>query len=164
VTEIGPRGAPGRESVRSRLTRLAFNFYPCYRRTGARLTYVAADWTEVRLKLPLTWRTRGYWGTMFGGSMYAALDPVLVVMLSRRLGPDYVVWDKAASIQFLKAARSTLFAAFRVEEDEIEAIRAELHAATHTERRYEVALTDVNGVVHAACSKTLYIRRGRTRG
>jgi hypothetical protein len=34
--------------------------------------------------------------------MYSAVDPIYMVMLIRRLGKDYVVWDKAASIQFKK--------------------------------------------------------------
>ena len=51
------------ELLRTRLLRFAFNFYPCYRRTGARVTYIAHDYTEVRIKLPLNWKTRGYWGT-----------------------------------------------------------------------------------------------------
>ncbi len=59
------------ESLRTRLERLGFNFFPAYRRTGARITYIRADWREVRIKLPLSWRTRNYVGTIFGGSMVA---------------------------------------------------------------------------------------------
>ena len=55
---------------------------------------------EVRVKLPLNWRTRNYVGTIFGGSLYGAVDPVYMIMLMKVLGRDYVVWDKAASIRF----------------------------------------------------------------
>jgi hypothetical protein len=44
------------ESFKSRLTRIAFNFFPCYRRTGARVTYTSSDMHEVRIKLPLNWK------------------------------------------------------------------------------------------------------------
>lgn len=147
------------ESLRTRLLRLAFNFYPCYRRTGARITYVAADYSEVRVKLPLNWRTRGYWGTMFGGSMYGAIDPVLLVMLARRLGPDYVVWDKAATIEFKKPGRSTLYARFRIAEAEIAELRRRLERDGKLEQSYELALTDAAGTVHAAFTKTLHLRK-----
>lgn len=147
------------ESLKTRLLRLAFNFYPCYRRTGARITYASADYTEVRVKLPLTWKTRGYWGTTFGGSMYAAIDPVLVVMLARQLGPRYIVWDKAATIEFRKPGRATLYARFRVEAAEVAEIRRLLEREGRLDRSWPVELTDAAGVVHAAFTKTLHFRR-----
>jgi acyl-coenzyme A thioesterase PaaI-like protein len=151
------------ESLRTRLLRFAFNFYPCYRRTGARLIYVASDLSEVRVKLPLNWRTRGYWGTTFGGSMYAAIDPVLLVMLARRLGRDYQVWDKAATIEFKKPGRSTLYAHFRIEAAEIEALRRALATEERIERTYAIDLVDEAGVVHAHFTKTLHLRERRER-
>jgi acyl-coenzyme A thioesterase PaaI-like protein len=148
------------ESLHSRLLRLAMNFrYPCYRRTGARVTYVAGDLTEVRIKLPLNWKTRGHWGTTFGGSMYGAIDPVLLVMLAMRLGRDYQVWDKAATIEFKKPGRSALYARFRIEEAEIEELRRLLADGAKMERVYPIDLTDAAGTVHATFTKTLHLRR-----
>ena len=46
------------ESFRTRLMRWGFNLWPCYRGTGGRVTFIAADWREVRVRLPLSWRTR----------------------------------------------------------------------------------------------------------
>ncbi len=114
------------ESWRTRLRRWGFNFFPAYRGTGARITYIAADWREIRIKLPLNWRTRNYVGTIYGGSMYAAVDPIYMIMLIKLLGPGYVVWDKAASIRFRKPGKRTLTARFVVDEAETEAIKAAL--------------------------------------
>lgn len=147
------------ESLKTRLLRFAFNFYPCYRRTGARLVYAADDYSEVRIKLPLNWKTRGYWGTLFGGSMYGAIDPVLVVMLARRLGPDYVVWDKSATIDFKKPGRTTLYARFRVADEEVAELRRAIDRDGKAERTWPVELTDAAGTVHAAFTKTLHLRR-----
>ncbi len=147
------------ESLRTRLTRFAFNFFPCYRRTGARLTYIADDYTEVRVKLPLNWKTRGYWGTTFGGSMYAAIDPVLLVMLARRLGPRYQVWDKSATMEFRKPGRSALYARFRIEEAEIDELRRLLAREPKIERTWRVELADATGTVHATFTTTLHLRR-----
>lgn len=83
------------ESLRTRLARWWFNWFPAYRGTGGQITYIAADWSEVRLRLPLNRRTRNYVGTIFGGSMYGAVDPIYMVMLIQVLGPAYVVWDKS---------------------------------------------------------------------
>ena len=151
------------ESFRSRLERWGFNFFPAYRRTGGRITYIAADYREMRVKLPLNWTTRNYVGTIFGGSMYAAVDPIYMLMLIRLLGPDYVVWDKAAGIRFKRPGRSTLYARFTVDETELEAIRAALVTAPSVDRVYQVELTDESGVLHATVEKTIYIARKEGR-
>ena len=96
-----------------------FNLWPCFRGTGARVTHIADDWSELRVRLPLSRRTRNYVGTIFGGSMYAAVDPFQMLMLIQRLGPEYVVWDKAATIRFRQPGRSTLTATFRVADVEV---------------------------------------------
>src|SRR5260370_10636464 len=92
--------------------RWKFNLFPAYRGTGGRITYISGDLREVRVKIPLSWRTRNYVGTIYGGSLYGAVDPMYMIMLIRILGPAYTVWDKAASIRFVKPGRSTLTARF----------------------------------------------------
>lgn len=143
----------------SRLDVWKFNLFPAYRGTGGRLAFIADDWSEVRVKLRLTWRTRNYVGTLFGGSLYGAVDPVYMVMLIRRLGPEYVVWDKAASIRFRRPGRGTLYATFRIDDEELAAIRAAVAGEGKVERVYVVALVDAEGVPHATVEKTIYVAR-----
>ena len=88
------------ESWSTRLDRWKFNLFPAYRGTGGRVTYIRGDWSEVRIVVPLSWRTRNYVGTIYGGSLYGAVDPIYMLMLMRSLGPEYVVWDKAAAIRY----------------------------------------------------------------
>ena len=147
------------ESWRTRLTRWRFNWFPAYRGTGAWVTYIASDWREARIKLPLNFQTYNYVGTIFGGSMYAAVDPFYMIMLIRNLGKGYVVWDKAASIRFKKPGRTTLYARFTLNEAELVAIRAALEQARSIDRTYRVELTDAQGVVCAEIEKVIYIRR-----
>ena len=151
------------ESARTRMLRWGFNLFPAYRATGARVEYVAHDFREVRIRLPLRLRTRNYVGTIFGGSMYGAVDPVYMLMLINTLGPEYVVWDKSASIRFRKPGRSTLFARFTLDEAELDAIRAATADGSSTDRVYRVELVDAAGVVHAEVEKTLYVRRRDAR-
>ena len=147
------------ESWRTRLLRWRFNLFPAYRGTGARVVHIDRDFREIRIRLPLGWRTRNTVGTIFGGSMYGAVDPVYMVMLLRRLGGEYVVWDKAASVRFRKPGRTTLHARFRLEDEELRAIRAALTTQRSVDRVYHVELTDAAGVVHATVEKTLHVRR-----
>lgn len=147
------------ESSSSRLMRWKFNLFPAYRGTGARVTYLAADFREVRIRLPLSWRTRNAVGTIFGGSMYGAVDPMFMIMLMRILGRAYVVWDKVATIRFRKPGRTTLHATFLIDESEIDAIRAATASGHSVDRTYHVDLVDEAGVVHASVEKVIYVRR-----
>ena len=146
-----------RESLHTRLFRWAFNLWPCFRGTGARVVFIASDWSEIRVRLPLSWRTRNYVGTIFGGSLYAGVDPFYMLMLIHRLGPDYVVWDKAAAIRFRKPGRSTLRATFRVDETELAEIRRLLQEQPKVDRSYHVELVDAEGVLHAEVDKVIHI-------
>ena len=123
------------------------------------MTYIASDFREARVKLPLNWRTRNYVGTIFGGSLYGAVDPMYMILLIKILGPGYVVWDRAATIRFLKPGRSTLYARFLIEDVEIEAIRKALETSPSIDRVYTVDLKDSSGLVHATAEKTIYIRK-----
>ncbi len=152
------------ETARTRLLRLGFNLFPAYRGTGARITYIAGDFREIRVRVPLSWRTRNYVGTIFGGSMYAAVDPIYMIMLIRTLGPDYVVWDKSASIRFRRPGRGTLYARFLLPEEETDAVREAAALAPSVDRVYRVELADAEGVVHAEVEKTIYVRRRDAEG
>ena len=136
-----------------------FNFFPAFRGTGGRVTFVSADFRELRVALPLNWRTRNYVGTIFGGSLYAAVDPFYMIMLIEILGPEYVVWDKSASIRFRRPGRSTLHATFRVPPEDTDAIRKALETAPSIDHVYTVELVDAAGIPHATVEKTIYVRR-----
>jgi acyl-coenzyme A thioesterase PaaI-like protein len=148
-----------RESFKTRVMRWGFNWFPAFRGTGGRITFIASDFSEIRVKVPLSLRTRNYVGTIFGGSMYGAVDPIYMIMLIHRLGPRYIVWDKAASIRFLKPGRKTLFATFRVTDEEVEQIETLAAPGASLDRHYLVELVDADGTVCAQVEKTLYIKR-----
>ena len=147
------------ESWQSRWMRWKWAFFPPWRGTGARVTYIASDYREVRVELPLSWRTRNYVGTIFGGSLYASTDPVYMIQLMQILGRGYVVWDKAAMIRFRKPGRTTLTATFRIDDAEVDTIRQLTENGEPVDRVYHVDLVDRDGVVHASVEKTIYIRK-----
>ena len=147
------------ESWQSRWMRWKWAFFPPWRGTGARVAYISSDFQEVRVELPLSWRTRNYVGTIFGGSLYGAVDPVYMIQLMSILGRGYVVWDKAATIRFRKPGRSTLTATFKIDDAELETIRQLTANGAPVDRVYNVDLVDAEGVVHASVEKTIYIRK-----
>lgn len=147
------------ENFRSRRFRWLFNLFPAYRGTGGRVTYISDDFHEVKIKLPLNWRTRNYVGTIYGGSIYASIDPIYMLMLMHIIGDDYVVWDKAAKIRFKKPGRDTLYADFQLTPEEISEIKGLAETEKSIDRVYNLELKDKNGVVHAFIEKTLYISK-----
>ena len=67
---------------------------------------------------------RNYVGTHFGGSLYAMTDPFYMLMLIQILGPGYIVWDKSASIKFVKPGRGSVTADFHVTNEFVEEIKS----------------------------------------
>lgn len=153
-----------KEMLGPRTFRWLMNLWPCYRGTGGRVTYIASDWKEIRVRLPLNMGTRNYVGTIFGGSLYGAVDPLYMLMLIRLLGPDYVVWDKAAGIRFLRPGRTALYATCRLDDGELDEIRRLLETERRIERSYTLALADAGGTVHAEVDKVIQIRRKESAG
>lgn len=147
------------ESLRSKIDRWKFNLFPAYRGTGARVVYIADDYREMRVKIPLSWRTRNYVGTIYGGSMYGGIDPIYMLMLIKTLGSRYVVWDKAAKIRFKRPGKTALFADFLLTEDELAEIKTTLETRKSVDRIYKVELKDDSGQVHCLIEKTLYIAK-----
>lgn len=148
-----------KESIKIKILRYSFNLFPAYRRTGGRVTFIADDYSEIRIKLPLNWKTRNYVGTIFGGSIYGAVDPIYMIMLIKMLGPDYVVWDKTASIRFKKPGKKTLFATFNIPAGEIEEIKSLVKNSSAIDRTYTCTLCDRSGMVYAEIEKVIFVAR-----
>lgn len=143
------------------LVRLVMNLYPPFIGAGIRLTYISDDWREVHVAMKLTWYNRNVAGTQFGGSLYAMTDPILMLMLMQLLGNDYVIWDKAASIDFVKPGRGTVKSVFTISEAELAEIRANIADGSKQLPEFSVKVVDEGGEVVAAVKKVLYIRKKR---
>ena len=146
------------ESLKSRLTRILFNYFPIFWSTGAKITYLAADFKEVHIKLPLSWRTRNYVGTIFGGSMFSATDVLYFLLVVKNIGEDYIVWDKASSIRFKKPGKGTLYTKAVISDEEIEIIKTELRNIDKIDRVYYLDLIDEAGDICASVEKTIHIQ------
>lgn len=146
-------------ALTARRMRWMYRLYPPYLGAGIRVTEVADDWSRLTVEMPLTRRNRNYVGTQFGGSLYSMCDPHLMLLLIQQLGPEYVVWDQAASIRFVRPGRSRVTARFVITPDEVEQIRADTASGRPTRPEWTVEVTDVSGTVVAVVDKTLYVRR-----
>ncbi len=134
-----------------------FNISPMYRRTGGRIILVSDDLSYVKIKLKLNYKTRNYVGTLYGGHMYSCVDGIHMVQLIEKLGSDYVVWDKSASIKFKRPGNQTLFAEFSVPDEMINNIKAEIALNSEKDYTFSTSLVDKEGKIYAEVEKLIYI-------
>jgi acyl-coenzyme A thioesterase PaaI-like protein len=137
------------------------NLWPPNLAAGIRVLEIAPDYRRVRVRLKRYFFNRNYVGTHFGGSLFAMTDPWWMIMLIRNLGSDYVVWDKAATIDFVKAVREPVFAEFVLEPTALAALRAEADRDGKTLQWFEIAVRTAEGTVVAQVRKQVYVRRRR---
>ena len=140
------------------------NWWPPFRAAGIRVREIAPDFRSATVELRMRLLNRNYVGTHFGGSLFAMTDPFFMIMMMKNLGREYVVWDKAGLVRFLKPARGTVVARFHLPEDRIEEARARTAEGERHEPRFRVEIVDQQGVVVADVEKTLYIRRKKNDG
>ena len=135
------------------------NLYPPLIGAGIRVIDTSADFTTITVEMKLRWWNKNIFGTQFGGALYMMCDPFFVAIMMNNLGPGYIVWDKAASIQFLKPGRKNVRAVFHIPPDEIARVKAEADDRGKTEPEYDVDIIDEDGVIVAKVHKVLYVRR-----
>lgn len=142
-----------------RIFRFLSNLYPPYLGAGIHVTHLAPDWSELTVEMPLRFYNRNYVGTHFGGNLYSMVDPFYMLLLIQILGPNYIVWDKAAAIEFVQPGRGRVHATLRIEPDQLKEIRDKTANGEKFLPTYPVEILDPNGRVVAKVEKTLYIRR-----
>ncbi|WP_140984419.1 DUF4442 domain-containing protein [Asticcacaulis tiandongensis] len=139
------------------------NFYPPMIGAGIRVTKVSPDFTRIDVEMKLRWWNRNVVGTQFGGSLYMMCDPFFMAILMTNLGVDYIVWDKAARIEFVRPGRGRVTAHFHIPQAEIERIRKVADESHKIEPEFEIDVLNDAGEVVARVHKTLYVRRKRDR-
>lgn len=154
IAAIGPKFVG-----RAKLFKYGFNYSPMYRRSTGRITDVSNDLLTVNIKVPLNYKNRNYVGSIFGGSMFSAVDPVpMVQLIINLLDSEFVVWDKSAEIFFKAPAREDLYATFEYTLQELEMIRDTITKQSEMELVKVTPLTNKDkSKVFCEVKKTIYI-------
>jgi hypothetical protein len=137
------------------------NIWPPIAGAGIRVRW-GADMKSVDVEMKLRFWNRNYVGTHYGGSLYSMADPFYMLMLMNNLGPDYIVWDKAASIRFRKPGRGKVRAEFRLADAQLDDIRTQANVLPKYEPTLTVEVKDEAGDVVAEVQKVLHIRKKQT--
>lgn len=145
------------------LLRRVMNVWPPFRGAGIRVAELAPDWSYARVELRLRRLNRNFVGTHFGGSLFAMTDPFYMIMLLQTLGDDYLVWDQAAEIEYVKPGRGTVQAEFRLDPHHVQRLRQEAADGSKLLPEYTIEVRDGAGEVVARVRKKLYVRLKKDR-
>ena len=149
--------------LRGGLARRAFGFWVPYRAAGVSVRLISDDWMSIDVEMALSWYNRNFVGTQFGGSLFAMSDPWWMLMLMQQLGPDYVVWDKAAEIDFVSPGKGRVYASFRLEQQIVDQIIAQAKDGAKVLHWFKNQVVDSDGNVVATINKQVYIRQKRRK-
>ena len=147
-----------------KLLKIALNFYPPYLGAGVKVTYISENWKELHVSMALRWFNRNAVGTHFGGSLYSMIDPHLMLLLMQLLGKNYLVWDKSADIEFVKASKSKVTSIIKVTNEDLEIIRNKTASGEKYFSNFVVEIRDTNNDMIARIKKTIYVRKKPQKG
>jgi len=141
--------------------RRILNIYPPFLFGGITVEEISSDWRYARVRLKLRWYNRNYVRTAFGGNLFSMTDPFWMIMVMEALGKEYIVWDKAAEIEFVAPGKEDVFAEFRLDDAALEELRRDAADNRKVLRWFEVEIKTRSGDVVARVRKQLYVRRKR---
>lgn len=142
----------------STLFKIGFNLSPMYRRSTARIESVSEDLKTVRIKIPISYKNKNYIGSIFGGSLFSAVDPIPMIQLMSIFKEKYIIWDKSATIRFKRPAKENMYATFEFSHEEIEDIQKKVLENKETEHPKTTFITNKTGdIVYCEVIKTIYI-------
>lgn len=149
--------------MKARLIRHVLNLWPPFLFSGIHVAAITDDYRHARVELRMRPWNRNYVGTHFGGSLFAMTDPFWMLLTLQALGRDYIVWDQAGSIEFVKPGRGTVHARFDLATSVLDELRHATAGGAKALRWFETDVVDADGVVVARVRKQVYVRRKPNR-
>lgn len=137
----------------------AINWYPPYLFSGIKVIDHADDFSSFQTRLKLTWYNRNLLGTAFGGSLYSMCDPFFMFILIIHLGEEYIVWDKHASIDFVKPGKGTVFAEFKLDLDQIIEVKRVVEEKGRHVFEFPCEVRSAEGQLVAKLLKGVYVKK-----
>ncbi|MGF1753390.1 DUF4442 domain-containing protein [Vibrio makurazakiensis] len=141
------------------VVKCALNIWPPFWGSGIKITRISDDFREVNMRLKLRWWNKNANRTQYGGSIFSLTDPVYSLMLMGILGEQYYVWDKEASINFIKPGQSDLFANFEITQNQLEDIYRQTALGEKCFPEFIIHVKDKQGNVVSEVQRRLYVRK-----
>ncbi|MEE9325782.1 MAG: DUF4442 domain-containing protein [Cocleimonas sp.] len=135
-------------------------WWPAWWLMRIKVTSLARDWREVRIKLPLTWVSRNMGGGMFGGFQASLADPIAPLACAK-IFTDYHVWTRKLSVDFQRPGDTDLELRFDFPPEKEEEIRLELAERGRSTPTFEYGLYRKDGLL---CTKIECVVAIRVKG
>lgn len=148
--------------MKPRFIKYLINIYPPFWGTGITVKSVSTDYRQVIVQMKLRWYNRNIYNTHFGGSLYAMTDPFFALMLLHILGKGYVVWDKAATIEYIRSSRGIVTAEFLINDEQVGDVIEHTSEGQKYFPEFFVDIKNEAGEAVARVIKTLYVRKIRS--
>ncbi len=139
---------------------ISFNLYPPFLGAGIKIVKIDPNFQFIRVELKLNLLNKNYVGTHFGGSLFSMTDPFYMLMFLKNLGKDYIVWDKSAKIEFIKATQEDVYAEFILSKEEIQNVIQSLETKKSLEKIYTIEIKTIQkNETIAKVERVLFFRK-----
>jgi acyl-coenzyme A thioesterase PaaI-like protein len=141
--------------------RLMLNWFPPLLFQRIKVREISSDFLHVRLRAKHSIWNRNLNGTIYGGTIYSAADPVFPVMYWQALahrGLALQTWLMATEARFLKPGATHLDFDFTLTSADIDSAEEELNRRGKAVRTHSVQARDLNGNVCAEFELVSYLR------
>ncbi|MCB4203619.1 DUF4442 domain-containing protein [Deferribacterales bacterium Es71-Z0220] len=142
-----------------KVMKFLLNIYPPYVGAGVKIEYIREDWKELKVSMVLRWYNRNAVGTHFGGSLYSMTDPHIMLLLMNSLGRDYIVWDKSAEIDFVKATKKKVYCTVAITDEIINEIKDKTANGDKYYPEFTLKIIDGEENLIARVKKVLYVKK-----
>jgi acyl-coenzyme A thioesterase PaaI-like protein len=144
--------------MKASLFRHGINLWPPFLFSGIHVTAIDDDYRRVRVELRQRLWNMNYVRTHFGGSLFAMTDPFWMLCLLQKLGRNYVVWDKAGEVEFIRPGRGVVATEFHLDDGLVEEIKVATAEGGKHLRWFENEIRDERGELVARVRKQVYVR------
>ncbi len=134
------------------------NLYPPFLGAGVKIKKLN-DNLDLHVSMNLNIFNRNYVGVHFGGSLYSMCDPFYMLIVMKKLGRDYIVWDKEASIKFKSPGKGKVHATFIITDEDIKDILENTLDGKPYQPTFLVNVLGPDNKIVAEVSKTLWIKK-----
>lgn len=138
-----------------------WNLWPPFFFTGIKIERRSKDYRFIKARLKLRFWNANFMGTQYGGLIFSMTDPFYMIMLIKNLGPEFEIWDKAASIRYLKPGRTDLFVEFILSDKDLQIIHEMIEEQPKIDWIRKIEVKNKAGEIVAEVMKTIHIRKKR---
>lgn len=140
----------------------AMRFYPPFLFQGIWTQKFDDDFLGVRVKVVKNIFNRNYNGSIFGGTIFSAVDPFPVILFHqvlKRKGYRVKLWTKHASIDYVKPGISNLYFSVALTEADVHEALLALEEIGKFTKTFQIKINNKNGVLIAVVNIGIYIKK-----